>query len=89
MTDIQRVKHFYNKFAIKYEVQLPGRLTNHRDVKMTFLPSDNTKVDIHHIYQESPNTLRVKQLSEFIELCLEQCQQIVLMKQTTDLCSKC
>ena len=51
MTDIQRVKHFLNEYAVKFGVPLPGRLPNHRNLKVTLLPSDKTKADIHQIYQ--------------------------------------
>jgi hypothetical protein len=46
MTDIQRVKHFLNGYAVKFGVPLPGRLPNHRNLKVTLLPSDKTKADI-------------------------------------------
>jgi hypothetical protein len=91
MTDIQRVKHFLNEYAVKFGVLLPGRLPNHRNLKVTLLPSDKTKADIHQIYQEAAKSLnyRVISLSEFKQLWLEQCPQIILMKPATDLCSAC
>ena len=91
MTDIQRVKHFLNEYAVKFGVPLPCRLPNHRNLKVTLLPSDKTKADIHQIYQEAAKSLnyRVISLSEFKQLWLEQCPQIILMKPATDLCSAC
>ena len=70
MTDIQRVKHFLNEYAVKFGVPLPGRLPNHRPLKVTLLPSDKTKADIHQIYQEAAKSLnyRVISLSEFKQL---------------------
>jgi hypothetical protein len=78
MTDIQRVKHFLNEYAVKFGVPLPGRLPNHRNLKVTLLPSDKTKADIHQIYLEAAKSLnyRVICLSEFKQLWLEQCPQI-------------
>ena len=46
MTDIQRVKQFLNEYAVKFGVPLPGRLPNHRNLKVTLLPSDKTKAII-------------------------------------------
>lgn len=91
MTDIQRVKHFLNEYAVKSGVPLPGRLPNHKDLKVTLLPSDKTKADIHQIYQEAAASLSFRSisLSEFKRLWLEQCPHIVLMKPATDLCSTC
>ena len=91
MTDIQRVKHFLNEYAVKFGVPLPGRLPNHRNLKVTLFPSDKTKADIHQIYQETAKLLnyRVISLLEFKQLWLEQCPQIILMKPATDLCSTC
>ncbi|XP_063432029.1 uncharacterized protein LOC134714592 isoform X1 [Mytilus trossulus] len=91
ITDIQRVKHFLQEYAVKFGVPLPGRLPNHKDLKVTLLPSDKTKADIHQIYQEAASSLnyRAISLSEFKKLWLEQCPQIVLMKPATDLCSAC
>jgi hypothetical protein len=88
MTDIQRVKHFLNEYAVSFGVPLPGRLPNHRNLKVTVLPS---KADIHQIYQEAAKSLnyRVISLSEFKQLWLEQCPKIILMKPATDLCSTC
>jgi hypothetical protein len=82
MTDIQRVKHFLNEYAVKFGVPLPGRLPNYRNLKVTLLPSDKTKADIHQIYQEAAKSLDylVISLSEFKQLWLEQCPQIILMK---------
>jgi hypothetical protein len=53
--------------AVKFGVPLPGRLPNHRNVKLTLLPLDKTNADIHQIYQEATKTLnyRVISLSEF------------------------
>jgi hypothetical protein len=34
-------------YAVKFGVPLPGRLPNHRNLKVTLLPSDQTKADIH------------------------------------------
>jgi hypothetical protein len=85
------VKHFLNEYAVKFGVPLPGRLPNHRTLKVTLLPTDKTKADIHQIYQEAAKSLnhRVISLSEFKQLWLEQCPQIILMKPATDLCSNC
>jgi hypothetical protein len=43
------------------------------------------------IYQKAAKSLiyRVISLSEFKQLWLEQCPQIILMKPATDLCSTC
>jgi hypothetical protein len=60
MTDIQRVKHFLNEYAVKFGVPLPGRLPNHRNLKVTLLPSDKTKADIHQIYQEAAKPLNYR-----------------------------
>jgi len=57
MTDIQRVKHFLNEYVVKFGVPFPGRLWNHRNLKVTLLPSDKTKADIHQMYQEAAKTL--------------------------------
>ncbi|CAG2242835.1 CHT1 [Mytilus edulis] len=91
ITDMQRVKHFIQEYGVKFGVPLPGRLPNHKDLKVTLLPSDKTKADIHQIYQEAASSLnyRAISLSEFKKLWLEQCPQIVLMKPATDLCSAC
>jgi hypothetical protein len=93
MTDIQRVKQFLNEYAVKFGVPLPGRLPNHRNLKVPLLPSDKTKADIHQIYQEATKSLCYrlirKCLSEFKQLWLEQCPQIILMKPATDLFSTC
>jgi hypothetical protein len=35
-------KHFLNEYAVKFGVPLPGRLPNHRNLKVTLLPSDKT-----------------------------------------------
>ena len=80
MTDIHRVKHFLNEYAVKFGVPLPGRLPNHRNFKVSLLPSDKTKADIHQIYQEAAKSLnyRVISLSEFKQLWLEQCPQGIL-----------
>jgi hypothetical protein len=47
MPDIQRVKHFLNEYAVKFGVPLPGRLPNHRNLKVNLLPSDKTSNQVH------------------------------------------
>ncbi|CAG2254138.1 unnamed protein product [Mytilus edulis] len=80
-----------NEYAVKFGFPLPGRFTNHKDLKVTLLPSDKTKADKHQIYQEAASSLnyRAISLSEFKKLWLEQFPKIVIMKPATDLCSAC
>ena len=87
MTDIQRVKHLLNEYAVTFGVPLSDRLRNYRNLKVTLLLSDKTKADIHQIYQETAKLLnyRVISLLEFKQLWLEQCPQIILMKPATNL----
>ena len=68
-------KTFLNEYAGKFGVPLPGRLPNHRNLKVTLLPSDKTKVAIHQIYQETAKSLNYRviilSLSEFKQLWLQ------------------
>jgi hypothetical protein len=57
MTAIQRVKHLLNEYAVQFGVPLSGRLPNYRNLKVTLLPSDKTKADIHQLYQEAAKSL--------------------------------
>ncbi|KAJ8316733.1 hypothetical protein KUTeg_005679 [Tegillarca granosa] len=91
LQQVQQVRQFLRQYAFQYGVSLPGRLPYHSNLKVTLLPSDRTKADIHSEYikaaKESSN--RIISLSEFKKVWLEQCPVIVVMKPSTDLCSSC
>jgi len=91
LSDVQRIKQFMEQYSKKYGIPLPGRLPNHKDSKVNILPSDKNKADIHAEYQTAATEMHYRNisLSEFKNIGLEQCPNIVLMRPATDLCSKC
>ncbi|KAJ8304603.1 hypothetical protein KUTeg_018186 [Tegillarca granosa] len=47
LQQVQQVRQFLRQYAFQYGVSLPGRLPYHSNLKVTLLPSDRTKADIH------------------------------------------
>ncbi|KAJ8309814.1 hypothetical protein KUTeg_011679 [Tegillarca granosa] len=91
VADLQHFKHFMTQYAVTYGMPLSGRLANHRDTKVTLLPSDKTKADIHQDYLKAATDTghRKMSLSLFKQLWQEYTPSLVLMKPATDLCCNC
>ncbi|XP_053391377.1 uncharacterized protein LOC128554153 [Mercenaria mercenaria] len=91
MTDIEQIVSFLSSYANANGLPLPGRLPNYRQESVILLPSDQSKADIHALYNEAAqqNSFRVVSLSEFKKIWLQQCPHIVICKPATDLCAKC
>jgi hypothetical protein len=91
VTELQHISQFLTQYANKYGVPLPGRLPNQRNLKVTLLPSDKTKADIHQEYLKAASDMgyRTVCLSEFKKVWLDFTPNIVVMKPATDVCGSC
>ncbi|KAJ8300397.1 hypothetical protein KUTeg_021916 [Tegillarca granosa] len=67
LQQVQQVRQFLRQYAFQYGVSLPGRLHYHSNLKVTLLPSDRTKADIHseYIKAATESSHRIISLSEF------------------------
>lgn len=87
----EQIVTFLKNYAASNGLPLPGRLPNHKKDSAIILSSDNTKSDIHILYNKAANenNMRCISLSEFKKIWLQQCPHIVISKPATDLCDKC
>ena len=91
VSEINNVILFLQSYTNKNGLPLPGRLPNYRDSKVMLLPSDKTKTDIYQMYLTATLETGVRQVgqSTFCKLWGEHCPTLVIIKQATDLCTKC
>lgn len=78
---------FIKNYADKVGVPLPGRLPSHKDIKMTKLPSADTKASIFRRYCEASSNPIAR--SSFYQIWKDHCPYITPMKPSDDLCDVC
>ena len=91
MGDVCDIKQFLIEYSKHNGVPVPGRLPNCKKENCTLLPSDNSKADIHQLYNEAAtlSNKRTVSLTSFKSIWNQQCPYLLIMKPSTDLCQKC